>query len=83
MDLLTILSLLLLPGIIQRHARRIFPVADRPELILLFGWAALGFGVLLWRTKQDIIGTLVGWFLITSLSLAGYSIARILTSPRR
>ncbi len=83
MDLLTILSLLMLPGIIQRHAQRILPTADRPELILLFGWAALGFGVLLWRTEHDIIGTLVGWFLITGMSLAGYSIARILTSPRR
>ncbi len=79
MDLPILLLLLLLPGGIQRHARRIFPAADRPELILLFGWAALGFGVLLWRTEQDIIGTLVGWFLITGLSLAGYRIARILT----
>ncbi|WP_022949516.1 hypothetical protein [Methylohalobius crimeensis] len=76
--LLSIIALLLIPGLIARIGRRLFPRARRPELLLLFGLAATGFGIALWRAAGDPFALIVGWYLIAALSWAGYRAARFI-----
>ncbi|HHJ40063.1 MAG: hypothetical protein AXA67_02145 [Methylothermaceae bacteria B42] len=79
-----VIAMLWLAAVITRTARRLLPwMGADGELALVFGLAALGFGLALWRSQPAWPDLLVGWFLISALSLIGFAIARRLLRKRR
>ena len=78
------IGLFLIAGLITRLADRLFPeMKTDGELILVFGLAAMAFGWALWKSGPGLIDLLVGWFLISALSLVGFWMARWLIGKLR
>ena len=74
----------LIARLVTHAAARLFPAMEVDgELILVFGSAAMALEWALWKSNQTFIDLLVGWFLISALSLIGYWFARWLIQKMR